>query len=73
MIDLLPGDIILITSNSEENHQNTNQIVPADCILLKGKLVINESMLTGENVPLTKEALSKDDTPFQKNSENMLY
>lgn len=64
IVDLLPGDII--------NIRNTGT-VPADCILLKGQIVVNESMLTGESVPLTKYSLPNDHSQFQKDNQNMLY
>jgi len=48
VVNLLPGDIIKIGNTTT---------IPADCVLLKGKLIVNESMLTGESVPLTKYSL----------------
>ena len=44
--NLVPGDVILI---------HTNQIVPADCVLLSGEVLVNESSLTGEAAAMAKE------------------
>ncbi|GJJ06581.1 hypothetical protein Clacol_000774 [Clathrus columnatus] len=52
--DLVPGDIINL-SNPELT------VVPADLILLTGDAIINESMLTGESVPISKAAINDVD------------
>ncbi|XP_062439242.1 polyamine-transporting ATPase 13A3 isoform X2 [Rhea pennata] len=44
--DLVPGDVMLIPSNGT--------IMPCDAVLLSGTCIVNESMLTGESVPVTK-------------------
>ncbi|NXM65578.1 AT133 ATPase, partial [Serilophus lunatus] len=44
--DLVPGDTMLIPSNGT--------IMPCDAVLLSGTCIVNESMLTGESVPVTK-------------------
>jgi cation-transporting P-type ATPase 13A2 len=46
--DLVPGDIMLIQNMST---------MQCDALLLNGNVIVNESMLTGESVPVTK-------TPF---------
>lgn len=43
---LVPGDIICIPSRVS--------ILPCDALLLNGSVIVNESMLTGESVPVTK-------------------
>lgn len=43
--ELVPGDIVKVTANA---------IIPADLILTSGKCIVNEALLTGESVPLTK-------------------
>ncbi|KAJ5126238.1 hypothetical protein N7476_009436 [Penicillium atrosanguineum] len=45
--DLVPGDVF------EFSDPSLNQ-VPCDCILLSGDCIVNESMLTGESVPVSK-------------------
>lgn len=47
---LLPGDRILITNG---------MTLPCDCILTSGRVVVDESMLTGESVPVTKTPLDE--------------
>ncbi|EFA74589.1 P-type ATPase [Heterostelium album PN500] len=46
--DLVPGDIIDIP---------TNLTLPCDMSLLTGQVICNESMLTGESVPVTKHPI----------------
>jgi len=45
--DLVPGDVIVIAPDELE-------IFPCDAILLKGDCIVNESMLTGESMPINK-------------------
>lgn len=48
---LFPGDIVKIT---------TNAVIPADIIIIEGKCVVSEAMLTGESIPLVKDAIHAD-------------
>ena len=43
--DLVPGDIILIRGSTT---------MQCDAALLNGNVIVNESMLTGESIPVTK-------------------
>ncbi|KAI5300506.1 hypothetical protein KEM56_002389, partial [Ascosphaera pollenicola] len=45
--DLVPGDVFEISDPSLSQ-------VPCDCLLLIGDAIVNESMLTGESVPVSK-------------------
>uniref|UniRef100_G3VHN6 Polyamine-transporting ATPase 13A3 n=1 Tax=Sarcophilus harrisii TaxID=9305 RepID=G3VHN6_SARHA len=47
--DLVPGDIMIIPMNG--------MVMPCDAVLISGTCIVNESMLTGESVPVTKTNL----------------
>ncbi|XP_019618578.1 PREDICTED: probable cation-transporting ATPase 13A3 isoform X6 [Branchiostoma belcheri] len=44
--DLVPGDVLVIPANG--------MLLPCDAALITGNCIVNESMLTGESVPVTK-------------------
>jgi cation-transporting ATPase 13A3/4/5 len=46
-VDLVPGDIY-------EVHMQDFNLVPCDSLLISGDCIVNESMLTGESVPVSK-------------------
>ncbi|KAI5951431.1 hypothetical protein KGF54_004505 [Candida jiufengensis] len=50
--DLVPGDIFEIDPSLAT--------IPCDALLVNGECVINESMLTGESVPVSKISATKD-------------
>ncbi|RNA15084.1 putative cation-transporting ATPase 13A3 isoform X2 [Brachionus plicatilis] len=52
--DLVPGDVIEIPSS----HEIT---MTCDAVLLNGNCILNESMLTGESVPVIKTPLAHSD------------
>uniref|UniRef100_A0ABM5EJN6 Polyamine-transporting ATPase 13A3-like n=1 Tax=Pogona vitticeps TaxID=103695 RepID=A0ABM5EJN6_9SAUR len=47
--ELVPGDVLLVPPGG--------LTVPCDAVLLSGTAIANESMLTGESIPVTKTAL----------------
>ncbi|KAE8603788.1 hypothetical protein XENTR_v10014466 [Xenopus tropicalis] len=49
---LAPGDILVIKRNT---------LLPCDALLFKGGCIVNESMLTGESIPVTKTPLPNTD------------
>lgn len=65
--ELLPGDICSVNRNLGKTGQieqnsllntcNQTFSLPCDMLLLRGQCVINESMLTGESVPVIKESI----------------
>ncbi|XP_056419531.1 probable cation-transporting ATPase 13A4 [Hyla sarda] len=59
---LVPGDLIVLTGK--------RFFLPCDCILLRGSCIVNEGMLTGESIPVTKTPLDqvKDCTPWKIHS-----
>jgi P-type E1-E2 ATPase len=46
--ELLPGDIVIVPESRS---------LPCDLVLLTGSAIVNESMLTGESVPVMKSSL----------------
>lgn len=54
---LVPGDIIAIPSDGG--------VMSCDAVLLSGSCIVNESMLTGESVPVTKTPPTPSDLPFE--------
>lgn len=63
--ELIPGDIVSVSRNfglqqSESSGQSSGQsfVMPCDMLLLRGQCIVNESMLTGESVPVIKVTIS---------------
>eukprot|EP00095_Tigriopus_kingsejongensis_P012017 maker-scaffold982_size73714-snap-gene-0.8 protein:Tk12017 transcript:maker-scaffold982_size73714-snap-gene-0.8-mRNA-1 annotation:"cation-transporting atpase 13a3" len=66
--DLVPGDIISIPSHGCDLH--------CDAVLISGNAIVNEAMLTGESVPVTKTMIpnGRDDLYDEKeHSRNTLF
>lgn len=59
-LNLVPGDIIEIPENKS---------MPCDLILLNGSAVMNESMLTGESIPVLKNSLPFNNNAYNPNEE----
>ena len=53
-VELVPGDVILLSTSG-------GFMMECDAVLIEGTCVVNESMLTGESIPITKVDL------YQKN------
>ncbi len=49
-VELVPGDVILLPTTGGFNME-------CDAVLVEGSCVVNESMLTGESIPITKVKL----------------
>ncbi|CAL8109824.1 unnamed protein product [Orchesella dallaii] len=58
--DLVPGDILLIPPEGI--------IMPCDVVLTHGNCIVNESMLTGESIPVNKSAMVPSEEPFNCDS-----
>ncbi|XP_027791913.3 probable cation-transporting ATPase 13A4 [Marmota flaviventris] len=60
---LVPGDLLILTGNKVQ--------MPCDAILIDGSCVVDEGMLTGESIPVTKTPLLKTDSlvPWKLQSE----
>ncbi|GIX99954.1 probable cation-transporting ATPase 13A4, partial [Caerostris extrusa] len=65
--DLVPGDVLVLSQSPF--------VMFCDAVLLSGNCVVNESMLTGESIPITKIPITDDSSsPFdvQTNKRNIL-
>lgn len=49
--DLLPGDVFMISSESESSYFEPPMTIPVDSLLLEGTCVAEEAALTGESYP----------------------
>jgi len=49
---IVPGDIVKIETNAK---------IPADVVIMQGKCIVSEALLTGESTPFLKERLSVHD------------
>ena len=61
--ELVPGDIVVVPDNC---------LMPCDMILLTGSCIVNESMLTGESVPLIKTCLQPTDDVYNTNNYDFI-
>jgi cation-transporting P-type ATPase 13A2 len=60
--DLVPGDLVNLV-------EPALSVFPADLFLLSGDAIVNESMLTGESVPVSKIPIKDDDLARWKDSK----
>ncbi|KAI5626585.1 putative cation-transporting ATPase 13A3, partial [Silurus asotus] len=63
--DLVPGDVMIIPSNGT--------IMTCDAVLISGTCIVNESMLTGESVPVTKTNLPNPHQGDKCSEEDEVY
>ena len=63
---LLPGDVVVVPDNC---------LMPCDMALLTGSCIVNESMLTGESIPVIKNCLApiKEMYDPQTSKKHTLY
>jgi cation-transporting ATPase 13A2 len=66
---LVPGDIAMVPNNI---------ILPCDMLLLQGQCIVNESMLTGESIPVIKNSIDEFSTQIYdqavpENKKQQLY
>ncbi|KAJ8531703.1 hypothetical protein ON010_g14258 [Phytophthora cinnamomi] len=57
--DLVVGDVVVIDEG----------VIPADIALLSGHCMVDEATLTGEAIPVTKQALAATDAAFAVNAK----
>lgn len=55
--ELVPGDQVLLPTNG-------GYTVECDAVLVEGSCVVNESMLTGESIPVTKVSIPEEEVKF---------
>ena len=51
-LELVPGDVIFLPTDG-------GFVMECDAVLVEGTCVVDESMLTGESIPITKVSRSK--------------
>merc|ERR1719206_1569293 len=56
-VELVPGDQVLLPTNG-------GYTVECDAVLVEGSCVVNESMLTGESIPVTKVSIPEEEVKF---------
>ncbi|KAI1289645.1 Polyamine-transporting ATPase 13A3 [Halotydeus destructor] len=61
--DLVPGDVIILPVGSTYQME-------CDAILISGNCTVDESMLTGESVPITKVSLAESPSVLYSNSKH---
>ncbi|ULT97405.1 hypothetical protein L3Y34_005309 [Caenorhabditis briggsae] len=67
--EIVPGDVMVIPPQG--------CMMYCDCVLLNGTVIVNESMLTGESIPITKSAISDDGHEkvfsMEKHGKNIIF
>ncbi|KAG0192904.1 hypothetical protein DFQ28_007247 [Apophysomyces sp. BC1034] len=62
--DLVPGDVFKI---------QPHQVVPVDAVILQGDIVVDESSLTGEPLPIRKFPLRDDGHPYDRQLSGKIH
>ncbi|KAL4442902.1 hypothetical protein ABPG74_010791 [Tetrahymena malaccensis] len=62
--ELSYGDVVILKEG---------ETAPCDMVIVEGSVIVNESMLTGESVPIIKSALADIDCQFSENRQNIIY
>lgn len=65
--ELVEGDIV----NIEVDLDPKASVLTCDMVLLEGGVIVDESMLTGESIPVTKVAILDSGTVFSKNTDRL--
>ncbi|XP_071449329.1 polyamine-transporting ATPase 13A3-like [Hetaerina americana] len=63
--NLVPGDVIAL--------HPYGFTLSCDAVLLSGNAIVNESMLTGESVPVTKVPIPNDEKKFEEKDDNIKH
>lgn len=67
--EIVPGDVLVISPQG--------CMMYCDCVLLNGTVIVNESMLTGESIPITKSAIADDGHEkifsMEKHGKNIIF
>ncbi|KAM3172670.1 hypothetical protein ACTXT7_014059 [Hymenolepis weldensis] len=66
---IVAGDIVSVTQSVHE------KLIPCDLLLLRGTCIVDESMLTGESIPVTKEPVEGLDSlkPIDFSEDDKMY
>ena len=63
--NLVPGDVFELPDDG--------MVIPCDCILLSGSVIINEAMLTGESTPIIKSHLPNIKQEFDEENDEKYF